>query len=80
MANFVSSAKILNFLSDCSDLPIERDGNQYADSLVFVPGWRGYRTALEAMRRHESQLVWFRWLYVLFSQYMWLNEWEEVVP
>jgi N-acetylglucosaminylphosphatidylinositol deacetylase len=22
--------------------------------------------------------VWFRWLYVSFSRYMWVNEWLEV--
>jgi len=37
-----------------------------------------YLTALRAMRQHWSQLVWFRWLYVLFSKYMWVNEWVEV--
>jgi N-acetylglucosaminylphosphatidylinositol deacetylase len=30
------------------------------------------------MRRHWSQLVWFRWLYVLFSRYMWVNDLVEV--
>ncbi|KAJ7054071.1 N-acetylglucosaminylphosphatidylinositoldeacety la se [Mycena amicta] len=37
-----------------------------------------YWTAVQAMRRHPSQLVWYRWLYVAFSRYMWVNEWEEV--
>jgi N-acetylglucosaminylphosphatidylinositol deacetylase len=38
----------------------------------------GYFTALRAMREHWSQLVWFRWLYVSFSRYMWVNEWVEI--
>ena len=45
---------------------------------VFVAGLKGYRTALQAMYQHWSQLVWFRWLYVLFSRYMWVNEWHPV--
>ncbi|KIJ39032.1 hypothetical protein M422DRAFT_258186 [Sphaerobolus stellatus SS14] len=45
---------------------------------VFVAGFKGYRTALQAMYQHWSQLVWFRWLYVLFSRYMWVNEWLPV--
>ncbi|TCD70717.1 N-acetylglucosaminyl-phosphatidylinositol de-N-acetylase [Steccherinum ochraceum] len=45
-----------------------------------VSGLLEYRTALVAMQKHWSQLVWFRWLYVSFSRYMWVNEWREVIP
>lgn len=48
------------------------------DELVFVAGAREFATAHRAMQQHWSQLVWFRWLYVLFSRYMWVNEWVEV--
>jgi len=44
---------------------------------VFVSGFKEYRAALRAMMQHHSQLVWFRWLYVAFSRYMWVNEWVE---
>lgn len=44
---------------------------------IFVSGINEYLTSLHAMRQHQSQLVWFRWLYVLFSRYMWVNEWVE---
>ncbi|KAI0631047.1 LmbE-like protein [Trametes polyzona] len=47
---------------------------------VAVSDWRAYARALRAMTQHWSQLVWFRWLYVAFSRYMWVNEWVEVVP
>ncbi|KAG5342479.1 N-acetylglucosaminyl-phosphatidylinositol de-N-acetylase [Termitomyces sp. T112] len=47
---------------------------------VIVSGIYDYLTALQAMRAHTSQLVWFRWLYVLFSRYMWINEWAESRP
>ncbi|KLO09846.1 LmbE-like protein [Schizopora paradoxa] len=48
------------------------------ESLTFISGLEGYATALRAMMRHKSQLVWFRWLYVAFSRYMWVNEWVEI--
>ncbi|KAJ3812622.1 LmbE-like protein [Lentinula lateritia] len=44
----------------------------------FVAGINDYLAALQAMRQHWSQLVWFRWLNVMFSRYMWVNEWAEV--
>ncbi|KAK1235297.1 N-acetylglucosaminyl-phosphatidylinositol de-N-acetylase [Marasmius sp. AFHP31] len=48
--------------------------------ITFVAGINEYRLALRAMRQHWSQLVWFRWLNVMFSRYMWVNEWIEIVP
>ena len=47
-------------------------------TFVVIAGISEYLMALRAMRQHWSQLVWFRWLYVLFSRYMWVNEWVEV--
>jgi len=47
---------------------------------VFVSGIQEYITAVYAMLQHSSQLVWFRFLYIEFSQYMWVNEWVEVIP
>ncbi|KAG8959327.1 N-acetylglucosaminyl-phosphatidylinositol de-N-acetylase [Tulasnella sp. 419] len=48
--------------------------------MTIIANVNGFLTALQAMRRHKSQLVWFRWLYVLFSRYMWINDWVEVIP
>ncbi|KAF8161747.1 hypothetical protein K438DRAFT_1859370 [Mycena galopus ATCC 62051] len=45
---------------------------------VFVSRIKEHWAAVQAMRTHTSQMVWFRWLYVLFSRYMWVNEWNEV--
>ena len=45
---------------------------------VFVAGIKEYRQIVIAALRHQSQRVWFRWLYMAFSQYMWLNEWERI--
>ena len=44
----------------------------------FVSGYWEYLKALQAMQAHKSQLVWFRWLYVAFSKYMWVNAWIEM--
>ena len=46
---------------------------------VFISGAEQYIKGLSAMKQHWSQMVWFRWLNVLFSRYMWVNEWREVV-
>lgn len=46
---------------------------------VFISGAEQYIRGLSAMKQHWSQMVWFRWLNVFFSRYMWVNEWEEVV-
>ena len=45
---------------------------------VFVAGINEYRRTVIAALWHQSQLVWFRWLYLAFSQYMWVNEWERI--
>jgi len=33
-----------------------------------------YTQGVRAMLAHRSQMVWFRWLYISFSRYMWTNE------
>ncbi|KAF8633169.1 hypothetical protein AX17_004670 [Amanita inopinata Kibby_2008] len=43
---------------------------------VFVSGFQEYWQAAKAIRAHQSQLVWFRYLYILFSRYMWVNDRE----
>lgn len=41
------------------------------NELVFTSSFAGYLQAVQAMLQHRTQLVWFRWLYVVFSKYMW---------
>jgi hypothetical protein len=31
------------------------------------------------MKAHASQLVWFRYLFIVFSQYGFINEWHPLV-
>ncbi|CEH13256.1 N-acetylglucosaminyl phosphatidylinositol de-N-acetylase [Ceraceosorus bombacis] len=38
---------------------------------LYGQGGTNYLTALRAMRDHASQLVWFRYLYILLSGHMW---------
>ena len=59
---------------------IKEEGHPSAHMPVFVSGVPQYTLALRAMLQHRTQLVWFRWLYVAFSRYMWVNEWIEVLP
>src|SRR6201999_2516149 len=44
---------------------------------VFVAGVHQWWTIFRALIAHRSQLVWFRWLYIVFSRYLWVNEWIE---
>ena len=46
---------------------------------IFISGVNDFLTTLSAIRQHKSQLVWFRWLYATFSQYMWVNQWAEIM-
>ncbi|KAL0095170.1 hypothetical protein F4703DRAFT_1766420 [Phycomyces blakesleeanus] len=43
-------------------------------SVLIVSSPGAYFATHKAMRQHTSQLVWFRWLYVTFSRYMYVNE------
>lgn len=42
--------------------------------LIFVSSFNSFIQARKAMASHQSQLVWFRHLYILFSRYMIINE------
>lgn len=44
------------------------------DETTFISPPFAYLTTHKAMRQHKSQLVWFRWLYVTFSRYMFVND------
>ena len=44
---------------------------------IFISGIPDYLTTVRAILAHKSQMVWFRYLYMIFSRYMWVNEWTE---
>ncbi|KAI7890954.1 putative N-acetylglucosaminyl-phosphatidylinositol deacetylase [Mucor mucedo] len=54
------------------DLMIPNYGQK--ERVTFVSTPISYLITHKAMRHHESQLVWFRWLYVTFSRYMFVND------
>ncbi|WFD18217.1 N-acetylglucosaminylphosphatidylinositol deacetylase [Malassezia caprae] len=54
---------------------LQRGGRDY----VFRSSMREYAQSLQAMYQHQTQLVWFRYLYVLFSSYMYANRVRLVV-
>ena len=57
----------------------KKDGSAgVLDRPIFVAGIRGYYRAVLATLQHRSQLAWFRWFYMVFSQYLWVNEWERI--
>lgn len=48
--------------------------NRDRNTLLFLASWQSYLASLTAMRQHTTQLVWFRYLYVIFSSYMQCNK------
>lgn len=52
--------------------PSNRNNDHTRQVLISPPF--AYLTTHKAMRQHTSQLVWFRWLYVTFSRYMFIND------
>ena len=43
------------------------------EGMLFMSTFGSYVQARKAMYAHQSQLVWFRRLYILFSAYMCIN-------
>ncbi|KAJ2726915.1 hypothetical protein GGI07_000243 [Coemansia sp. Benny D115] len=48
------------------------------DAQMFVADLGAYSMGVQAMLMHESQLVWFRKLYLAFSRYMFINTYSKV--
>lgn len=44
---------------------------------VYVSDLSEYVLIILAMLRHRSQLVWFRYLYLAFSRYLWINTFSQ---
>ncbi|THH21145.1 hypothetical protein EW146_g348 [Bondarzewia mesenterica] len=71
-------APLLAKLDLTVSLALSHLGYPISNIPVSVAGARGYLTAARALTQHRSQMVWFRWLYLSFSRYMWVNEWMEI--
>ncbi|KAH9939558.1 LmbE-like protein [Amylocystis lapponica] len=78
LAPFLAKAYIVIAQHFTYTIPEVVDG--HVQSPVFVSGIAQYQKAIRAMLQHHTQLEWFRWLYVVFSRYMWVNEWAEILP
>lgn len=46
------------------------------NKLVTISSFKDYVITLKAMMQHHSQLLWFRWLYIFSSRYMFMNDLE----
>ncbi|ORC86050.1 N-acetylglucosaminyl-phosphatidylinositol-deacetylase [Trypanosoma theileri] len=54
--------------------PLEEDQRRF---VILIPP-ASLLASLRAMRMHSTQLVWFRYLFILFSSYTYINEMEEL--
>ncbi|KAI7824008.1 putative deacetylase LmbE-like domain-containing protein [Kickxella alabastrina] len=57
---------------------LESVGFVRKDSQLFVADLQAYSMGVQAMIMHESQLVWFRKLYLAFSRYMFINTYSKI--
>ncbi|TRM60422.1 putative deacetylase LmbE-like domain-containing protein [Schizophyllum amplum] len=72
----LTMAAALHAFEDVYASLVGNETPKHADS--SAPATPEYGAALFAMLQHKSQMVWFRYLYICFSRYMWVNEWFEV--
>ncbi|XP_035207427.1 N-acetylglucosaminyl-phosphatidylinositol de-N-acetylase-like isoform X2 [Stegodyphus dumicola] len=49
------------------------------ENIYYVSKYNDIRTAQKSMKAHQSQYVWFRKLYILFSRYLYVNTFEEMM-
>ncbi|KAI8990787.1 hypothetical protein BDF20DRAFT_996795 [Mycotypha africana] len=56
------------------DLMIPNVNRNKSNDLRLISPPLAYLLTHKAMRQHKTQLVWFRWLYVTFSRYMFVND------
>lgn len=74
----VKYISILSHLYEAVNISVEmtlsQDDKEREKVLVATLSWaEAVRFTLGAMRKHKSQLVWFRWLYLVFSRYCHVN-------
>uniref|UniRef100_A0A3Q2CD22 N-acetylglucosaminylphosphatidylinositol deacetylase n=1 Tax=Cyprinodon variegatus TaxID=28743 RepID=A0A3Q2CD22_CYPVA len=86
------SESSLSFPADCVLLSLETVGllRKYLSFLDLPFSWllpshfccvvgsKGYKQAKAAMLCHRTQLLWFRYLYITFSRYMFINTFQMI--
>ncbi|KFB40798.1 AGAP001955-PA-like protein [Anopheles sinensis] len=60
------------------EVQIAMTSNKRTLAFGVVLSWRARRAVQNAMRLHNSQMVWFRKLYIVFSRYMVINSLREI--
>ena len=58
-----------------SRLVFERSFNK---SIIAVSTYGDFLITIQSMMKHHSQLIWFRWLYIFSSRYMFINNLEKI--
>uniref|UniRef100_A0A0K0EVS9 N-acetylglucosaminylphosphatidylinositol deacetylase n=1 Tax=Strongyloides venezuelensis TaxID=75913 RepID=A0A0K0EVS9_STRVS len=70
----LESVSILRkYISFC-DLIISRFRSRY----IYISNFSNVLSAYSAMREHKTQLVWFRYLYMIFSRYIFINTFKRI--
>ncbi|WWC68326.1 uncharacterized protein I206_102251 [Kwoniella pini CBS 10737] len=64
----------LNILSILSRITGRENFAEKHMKFVVLSTSSQWYQSIQAMLSHKTQLVWFRWLYLTFSQLMWVNE------
>ncbi|GBB94463.1 hypothetical protein RclHR1_02360021 [Rhizophagus clarus] len=72
----LTTVPILRKYISILDLPLtyQFKNQNHLNHLIFISSFNNFILARRAMTSHQSQLVWFRHLYILFSRYMMINE------
>lgn len=72
------TSKLASYILLALDVPPVDDLATEAPIVVFVSGLPDWGIGFKAMKEHRSQLLWYRWLYLMSSRYMWVNQWTEI--
>jgi UDP-glucose 6-dehydrogenase len=52
--------------------------NKNRNEVFVVSSFNDFLITIQSMMKHNSQLVWFRWLYIFTSRYMFMNNLEKI--
>ncbi|CAJ0925092.1 3063_t:CDS:10 [Entrophospora sp. SA101] len=82
---FDSLLTYLNFISSSRHISSKDTTNKELDSsslnnlMLFVSSKEQFYQTVQAIECHKSQLIWFRYLYLRFSRYMFIND-NNIIP
>lgn len=70
--------KFVSFLSVLPPFTMLPQLHAAGEHIKVRTNYRGWWNAVKAMREHESQMEWYRWLYLAASRYLWVGEYVQV--